>query len=59
MVEVKCLISVVGVARINLVRNGEVHGRVGMERELSKILDQRVFRRFCRTDKRMNSVWLE
>ena len=44
--EMKCLRSLVGVSRMNRVRNEEVRRRAGIERELSSRADQRVLRWF-------------
>ena len=40
----KCLRSLVGVSRMDRVRNEEVRRRAGIERELASIADQRVLR---------------
>ena len=40
--ELKCLRSLVGVSRMDRVRNEEVRWRVGMESELASRADQRV-----------------
>ena len=42
----KCLRSLVGVSRIDRVRNEEVRRRAGIERELASRADQRVMRWF-------------
>ena len=42
----KCLRSLVGVSRMDRVRNEEVRRRAGIERELSSRTDQRVLRYF-------------
>ena len=42
VLEVKCLRSLVGVSRMDRVRNEEVRRRVGIERELASRADQRV-----------------
>ena len=42
VLEMKCLKSLVGVSRIDLVRNEEVPRRAGIERELASRADQRV-----------------
>ena len=47
----KCLRSLVGVSRIDRVRNEEVHGRVGIEREFASRADQRVLRWFRHVDR--------
>ena len=46
VLEMKCLRSLVGVSRMDRVRNEEVRRRVGIERELASRADQRVFRWF-------------
>ena len=40
----KCFRTLVGVSRMDRVRNEEVHRRAGIERELESIADQRVLR---------------
>ena len=40
--EMKCLRSLVGVSRLDRVRNEEVRKRAGIERELASRADQRV-----------------
>ena len=42
VLEMKCLRSLVGLSRIDRVRNEEVHRRAGIERELVCRADQRV-----------------
>ena len=42
--EVKCLRSLVGVSRLDGVRNEEVHRRAGIEMELASRAGQRVLR---------------
>ena len=44
VLEMKCLRSLVGVSRIDRVRNEEVYKRAGIERELASRTDQRVLR---------------
>ena len=44
VLEIKCLKNLVGVSRMDRVRNEEVHRRAGIERELASRADQRVFR---------------
>ena len=44
VLEIKCLRSLVGVSRMNRVRNEEVCRRAGIERELASRADQRVLR---------------
>ena len=46
VLEMKCLRSLVGVSRMDRVRNEEVRRRAGIERELATRADQRVLRRF-------------
>ena len=46
VLEMKCLRSLVGVSRMDRVRNEEVHRRAGIERELVSRADQRVLRWF-------------
>ena len=46
VLEMKCLISLVGVSRMDRVRNEEVRWRAGIERELASRADQRVLRWF-------------
>ena len=44
--EMKCLRSLVGVSRMDVDRNKEVHRRAGIERELASRADQRISRWF-------------
>ena len=44
VLEMKCLRSLVGVSRIDRVRNEDVHRRAGIEWELASRADQRVLR---------------
>ena len=44
VLEMKYLRCLVGVSRMDRVRNKEVHRRAGIERELTRITDQRVLR---------------
>ena len=46
VLEIKCLRSVVGVSRMDRVRNEEVSRRAGIKRELASRADQRVLRWF-------------
>ena len=46
VLEMKCLRSLVGVSRMDRVRNEEVFRRAGIERELVSRADQRVLRWF-------------
>ena len=53
VLEMKCSRSLVGVSRINRVRNEEVRKTTGIERELASRADQRVLRSFGHLE-RMN-----
>ena len=46
VLEMKCLRSLVGISRMDRVRNEEVRRRAGIERELASTADQRVLRWF-------------
>ena len=46
VLEMKCLRNLVGVSRMDRVRNEEVRSRAGIERELASKADQRVLRWF-------------
>ena len=46
VLEMKCLKSLVGVSRMNRVKNEELRRRAGIERELASRADQRVLRCF-------------
>ena len=46
VLEMKCSRSLVGVSRMDRVRNEEVHRRAGIEMELASRADQRVLRWF-------------
>ena len=46
VLEMKCFRSLVGVSRMDRVKNEEVRRRAGIERELSSRADQRVLRWF-------------
>ena len=46
VLEMKCLRSLVGVSRMDRVRNEEVRRRTGIEMELASRADQRVLRSF-------------
>ena len=46
VLEMKCLGSLVGVSRMDRIRNEEVHKRAGIERELASRADQRILRWF-------------
>ena len=53
VLEVKCLRSLVGVSRMDRVRNEEVRRRAGIEKELASRADHGVLRRFGHVE-RMN-----
>ena len=57
--EIKCLRSLVGVSRMDRVRNEEVRRRAGIERELASRADQRVLRVFGHVKEWMSTVWPE
>ena len=59
VLEMKCLRSLVGVSRMDKVRNEEVHRRDGIERELVSRADQRVLRWFGMWKEWMITVWPE
>ncbi len=42
VIEMSCLRSMVGVTRMDRVRNEKVRGRAGIVRKLSEMVDQRV-----------------
>ena len=46
VLEMKCLSSIVGVSRMDRVRNGDLRGRAGIERELASGADQRILKWF-------------
>ena len=51
VLEMKCLRSLVGVSRMDRVKNEEVRNRAGIERELPSRADQRVLRWFGHVEK--------
>ena len=53
VLEMKCLRSLVGISRMDRVRNEEVHMRAGIERELASRADQSVLR-WCGHVERMD-----
>ena len=59
VLEMKCLRSLVGVSRMDRVRNEKVRRRAGIERELTSRADQRVFRWFGQWKELMGTVWRE
>ena len=52
VLEMMCLRSLVGVSRMDRVRNAEVRRRAGLERELASTADQRVLRWFGHVERR-------
>ena len=52
VLEMKCLRSLVGVSRMDRVRNEEVSRRAGIERELASRADQRVLRWFGHVERK-------
>ena len=59
VLEMKCLRSLVGVSRMDRVRNEEVCRRAGIGRELDSRADQRVLRWFGMWKEWMSTVWPE
>ena len=59
VLEMKCLISLVGVSRMDKVRDEEVRRRAGIERELASRADLRVLRWFGMWKEWMSTVWPE
>ena len=55
--EMTCLRSLVGVSRIDRVRNDEVRRRAGIDRELASRANQRVLRWFGHVE-RMDEYWM-
>ena len=51
VLEMKCLKSLVGVSRIDKVRNEELRMKAGIERELASKADQRVMRWFWHVER--------
>ena len=58
VLEMKCLRSLVGVSRMDRVRNEEVRRRAGIEREITSRADQRVLRWFGHVE-RMDEYHME
>ena len=54
VLEMKCLRSLVGVSRMDRVKNQEVRRRAGIERELASRADQRVLRWFGHVERMDN-----
>ena len=59
VLEMKCLGSLVGVSRMDRVRNEEVRRRAGIERELASRADQRALRWFGPVKRMKSTVWPE
>ena len=59
VLEMKCLRSLVGVSRMDRVRNEEVRRRAGIERELASRADQRVLSGLGMWKEWMITVWPE
>ena len=59
VLEMKCLRSLVGVSRMDRVRNEEVRRRAGIDRELASTVDQKVLNWFDTRRERVSIVWLE
>ena len=59
VLEMKCLRRLVGVSRMDRVRNEEVHRRAGIERELASRTDQRVLRWFGHVERIDGTAWPE
>ena len=58
VLEMKCLRSLVGVSRMDRIRNEEVRRRAGIGRELASRVEQRVLKWFGRREW-MTPGWLE
>ena len=59
VLEMKCLRSLVGVSRMDRVKNKEVRRRAGIEMELQSRADQRVLRCLGMWKEWMSTVWPE
>ena len=59
VLEMKCFRSLVGVSRMDRVRNDEVRNRAGIERELARTADQRVLRWIGLWKEWVITVWPE
>ena len=59
VLEMKCLRSLVGVSRMNKVRNEEVRKTAGTEKELASRADQRVVKWFGMWKEWMSIAWPE
>ena len=56
VLEMKCLRSLIGVSRMDSVRNEEVRSKAGIEKELLSRADQRVLRWFGHVKEWMSTV---
>ena len=59
VLEIKCLRSLVGVSRMDGVRNEEVHSRAGIERELAVELIREYLDGFGVWNEWMSTIWPE
>ena len=59
VLEMKCLRNLVGVSRMDRLRNEEVRRRAGIERELASRADQRILRCLGMRKDWMITVWPE
>ena len=59
VLEIKCLRSLVGMSRMDRIKNEEVRRTAGIERELASTADQRVLRLFGYVERTMSTVWPE
>ena len=61
VLEMTCLRSLLGVSRMDKIRNEEVRRRAGIERELASRPDQRGLRRFGHVERmdEYSTVWPE
>ena len=59
VLDMKSLRSLVGVSRMDRVRNEEVRRRTGIEREVASRADQRVLRWFGHVERIDGYVWSE
>ena len=59
VLKMKCLRNLVGMSRMDRVRNEEVRTRAGILRELASRADQRVLRWFGHVKEWMSTVWPE
>ena len=59
VLEIKCFRSLVGVSRMDRVRNEEMRRRAGIEKELASRADQRVLRLFGHVERIDEWGWRE